>query len=177
MTKTQNLVYIGIFAVVITICAWVTIPTVVPFTLQTLGVFAAVGLLGGKRGTAAVAVYILLGAMGIPVFSGFRGGIGALMGNTGGYIVGFLFSALVMWGMEKLFGRSRTSLAVSMVTGLAVCYAVGTLWFMYGYTRNTGAVGLMTVLGWCVIPFIVPDLLKIAAALYLTKRLRKVIKV
>lgn len=177
MTKTQDMVYIGISAVMITLCAWITIPTAVPFTLQTLGVFTAVGLLGGKRGTAAVAVYILLGIMGIPVFSGFRGGIGTLMGATGGYIAGFLFSALVMWGIERLCGRSRRVLAVSMITGLAVCYLVGTLWFMMTYAKSTGAVGLMSVLGSCVFPFLVPDFLKIAAALYLTDRLKRVIKV
>ena len=92
-SKTYDLVYVSIFVVLIAVCSWISIPLTVPVTLQTFGVFIAVGLLGGKRGTLAVLVYILMGAIGIPVFSGF----------TGGYIVGFLFSALLMWGMEKLF--------------------------------------------------------------------------
>ena len=174
-TKTLDIVYIGIFAALIAMCSWISIPSAVPFTLQTLGVFTAVGVLGGKRGTLAVLTYILLGAVGIPVFAGFSGGIGIILGTTGGYIVGFLFSALLMWGFERFFGRSRLVLAVSMITGLVACYAVGTAWFMAVYAVSSGAVGLGTVLGWCVIPFIIPDLIKIAIALLLTGRLRKVI--
>ena len=175
-SKTYDLVYISILVVLIAVCSWISIPLTVPVTLQTFGVFTAVGLLGGKRGTLAVLVYILMGAIGIPVFSGFTGGIGILAGTTGGYIAGFLFSALIMWGMEKLFGRSTLVLAGSMVLGLIVCYAVGTLWFMAVYAASSGAVGLLTVLGWCVFPFIFPDIAKIVLALILTKRLSGVIK-
>ena len=175
-SKTYDLVYISILVVLITVCSWISIPLTVPVTLQTFGVFTAVGLLGGKRGTLAVLVYILMGAIGIPVFSGFTGGIGILTGTTGGYIAGFLFSALIMWGMEKLFGRSTLVLAGSMVLGLIVCYAVGTLWFMTVYAASSGAVGILTVLGWCVFPFIIPDIAKIVLALILTKRLSGVIK-
>lgn len=74
-----------VFAVLIAICSWISIPMTVPFTLQTFAVFLAVGVLGGKRGSLAVLIYILLGAVGIPVFAGFSGGIGVLLGNTGGY--------------------------------------------------------------------------------------------
>ena len=104
-TKTYDLAYIAIFAVVMAVCSWISIPMTVPFTLQTFGVFMAVGVLGGKRGTLAVLVYILLGVVGVPVFAGFSGGIGVLLNTTGGYIVGFLFSALVMWGIEKVLGK------------------------------------------------------------------------
>ena len=170
-SKTYDLVYVALFAVLIAMCAWISVPTTVPFTLQTFGIFLTVGLLGGKRGSMAVLVYILLGAAGIPVFSGFTGGIGRLFGSTGGYIVGFLASALVMWALEKVMGRKTWALAIQMVLGLIVCYAIGTVWFMVVYSGTSGAVGLMTVLGWCVIPFIIPDLIKIALALVLTKRL------
>ena len=170
-SKTYDLVYVALFAVLIAFCAWISVPTTVPFTLQTFGIFLTVGLLGGKRGSMAVLVYILLGAAGIPVFSGFTGGIGRLLGSTGGYIVGFLASALVMWALEKVMGRKTWALAIQMVLGLIVCYAIGTVWFMVVYSGTSGAVGLMTVLGWCVIPFIIPDLIKIALALVLTKRL------
>ena len=75
--KTIDLTLCGIFAALLAICAWITIPfAAVPFTLQTFCVFAALGLLGGKRGTIAIAVYLLLGAVGVPVFSGFQGEIG-----------------------------------------------------------------------------------------------------
>lgn len=174
-TSTHDLVYISVFAVIIAICSWISIPSTIPFTLQTLGVFVTVGVLGGKRGTIAVLIYILMGAVGIPVFSGFTCGIGILMGSTGGYIIGFLFTALVMWGIEKLFGRRRIVLNLSMAVGLVTCYAVGTVWYMAVYARTTGAVGLGTVLGWCVFPFIIPDLIKIAAAMFLTDRISKVI--
>lgn len=175
-TKTYDLVYISIFVVLIAICSWISIPLTVPVTLQTFGVFMAVGLLGGKRGTLAVLVYILMGTLGIPVFSGFTGGIGIIAGTTGGYIVGFLFSALLMWGMEKAFGRSTAVLALSMVLGLVLCYAVGTLWFMAVYGASSGAIGILTVLGWCVFPFIIPDVAKIVLALILTRRLSGVIQ-
>lgn len=172
--KTLDLVYIAICAALIAVCTWISIPATVPFTLQTFAVFLAVGLLGGKKGSIAVLVYILLGAVGLPVFSGFSGGIGKLLGTTGGYIIGFLFAALAMWGLEKILSRKLWALAVSMVIGLIICYAFGTVWFMIVYMKNTGAVGLGTVLGWCVFPFIIPDLIKIALALGLSKTLRKV---
>ena len=172
-SKTYDMAYIAIFAVLMAICSWISIPMAVPFTLQTFGVFMAVGVLGGKRGTLAVLIYILLGAIGVPVFAGFSGGIGVILNTTGGYIVGFLFSALVMWGMEALLGRKPVVQIISMVVGLIVCYALGTAWFMVVYARNTGAVGLGTVLGWCVIPFIIPDLVKIALAFVLSRKIRK----
>ncbi|MDO5400614.1 MAG: biotin transporter BioY [Eubacteriales bacterium] len=174
--KILDTVYIGVFAALMAVCSWIMVPAAVPVTLQTMGVFTAVGILGGKRGTLAVLVYILLGALGLPVFAGFSGGIGILLGSTGGYIGGFLLSALVMWLFERLWGRGKLVLAISMVVGLLVCYAVGTLWFMAVYTRTTGPVGLAAVLGWCVIPFIVPDLVKIALSMLLAGRLRRFVK-
>lgn len=174
-TTTYDMVYIAVFTVLTAVCSWISIPAAVPFTLQTFAVFLACAVLGGKRGTLTVLTYILLGLIGIPVFSGFTGGIGILLGNTGGYIIGFIFSALIMWGMEKIFGKKTWALALSMLLGLAACYAFGTVWFMAVYAKNTGAVGLAAVLGWCVIPFIIPDLAKIALAVLLSRRLSKVI--
>ena len=174
--KTKSMVYISMFAVIIAICSWISIPAAVPFTLQTMAVFLSCGLLGGKRGTLAVLIYILLGSVGLPVFAGFSGGIGVLFGSTGGYIMGFLFSALIMWAMEKIKGNRKLILILSMVIGLLVCYAVGTAWFMLVYTKTTGAVTLLTVLGWCVFPFIIPDAVKIAIAYILTLRLKKFVK-
>ena len=172
-SKTYDIVYIAVFAVNMAICSWISIPATVPFTLQTFGVFIAAGVLGGKRGTLSVLVFILLGAVGIPVFANFSGGIGVLAGPTGGYIIGFLFSALVMWAMEKLPGKKSIMQIVSMVVGLVVCYAFGTAWFMVVYGKANGPVGLVTALGWCVFPFIIPDLIKIALAYVLSRKLRK----
>lgn len=173
---TLDMAYIGLFACVMAICAWISIPGQIPFTLQTMGVFLAVGLLGGKRGTLAVLVYVLLGAVGLPVFSGFTGGIGRLMGATGGYILGFLASALIMWAVEKLLPNKLWALVLGMVLGLVACYAFGTAWFLVVYTKAKGAISLMSVLGMCVIPYIIPDLLKIALALVLTKTLKRFVK-
>ncbi len=174
--KTLDMVYIALFACLMAICSWISVPGEVPFTLQTMGVFLAIGLLGGKRGTLAVLVYILMGAVGLPVFSGFTGGIGKLVGVTGGYIVGFLASALVMWAMEALLGRKKWVLALSMVVGLLICYAFGTAWFMVLYTSSKGAITLGAVLGMCVIPYIIPDAIKIAVALLLTNILKRFVK-
>lgn len=173
---TKELVFTALMAVIIAVCSWISIPTTVPFTLQTFGVFMAVGLLGGKKGTISVLVYILLGAVGVPVFAGFSGGIGVLFGTTGGYIVGFLLSGLVYWAMTAAFGEKLPIMIVAMVLGLIVCYAFGTAWFMIVYAKNTAPIGLMTALGWCVFPFIIPDCIKIALAIVLTKQLKKYVK-
>ncbi len=101
--NTADLSLIAMFTAIICICAWISIPAAVPFSMQTFGIFLTLGTLGGKRGTLAVAAYLFLGMLGLPVFSGFAGGLGYIMGNTGGYILGFLASALVMWGIETIY--------------------------------------------------------------------------
>jgi len=174
--QTTDIVFIGIMAALIAICSWISIPTTVPFTLQTFAVFLAVGLLGGRNGALSVLIYILLGAVGLPVFSGFKGGPAALFGTTGGYILGFLLSALIVWLFEKLLGKKIWVYAISMFLGLIACYAVGTIWFMIVYAKNTGAITLATTLSWCVIPFIIPDIIKIVLALILSNRISKYIK-
>lgn len=109
--KTRELAYTGILAALIAVCSWISIPTAVPFTLQTFAVFLTLGLLGGRLGTLAVTVYLLLGAVGLPVFAGFHGGLGAFLGATGGYLVGFLFTALTMWGARAMAGKIRPRLS------------------------------------------------------------------
>ena len=171
--KTYDMAYIAVFAVLMAICSWISIPTTIPFTLQTFAVFLAVTVLGGKRGTMSVLVFVLLGAVGVPVFAGFTGGLYVILGNTGGYIIGFVFAGLLMWLMERLFGRKMWVQAVSMLLGMVTYYVFGTIWFMIVYMRTTGPVGLTAVLGWCVIPFVIPDLIKAALALFLGHTLRK----
>jgi biotin transport system substrate-specific component len=175
-TTTKDIVYISLATALMAICSWISIPLIVPVTLQTFAVFTAVGLLGLKRGTLAVLVYILLGALGVPVFAGFTGGFGILIGSTGGYIIGFIFSALVVGLITKFFGKKTPMIILSMIAGLLVCYLFGTSWFMYVYAKNTGAVGLSTVLSWCVIPFIIPDAAKIALATIVVNRVSKHVK-
>lgn len=160
-------------AALIAICAWISVPMEVPFTLQTFGVCLVSGLLGAKCGTLSVLAYLLLGAVGLPVFAGFRGGLGSLLGVTGGYLVGFVFTALAVGLITKYFGRSMPVLIVSMVVGLALCYFFGSLWFLLVYLRNTGAIGFGAVLMKCVIPFLIPDGVKILLAAFLVRRLEK----
>lgn len=160
---TRNLTRCALFAAGIALCAWVGIPlghTV--FTMQTFGVLLALGVLGGKRGAAAIACYLLLGAMGLPVFSGFRGGIGAILGPTGGYLFGFLLTALLYRLLERL------GTLPAMIAGLLGCYACGTLWYMV-YTDG----GLALVLSQTVLPYLIPDALKLSLALKISKRLKK----
>lgn len=174
--STKDIALISMFAAVMAVCSWISIPTTVPFTLQTFAVFLTCMVLGGKRGTLAVLIYIVLGMIGLPVFAGMTGGIGVLLGMTGGYIIGFIASALIVWAMEKVSEDKLWIQALSMVLGLVACYGIGTIWFMVVYAKTSGAVGLMTVLGWCVFPFIIPDLIKIGLALILGSRLRKLVK-
>ena len=177
MSKTiLNLAYIAMGAALIALCAWITIPVgPVPFTMQTFAVITVAGIFGWKRGTLSVLVYIALGALCPPVFSGFKGGLGALAGVTGGYIVGFIFTALIV-GLISSRTKKIVPLALAMLGGILCCYAFGTAWFMVVYTRSTGAIGLISVLSKCVFPYILPDIIKIALGILLTKRLHKYIK-
>lgn len=168
--KTKDAALIALFAVIISICAWISIPTTIPFTMQTFGVFLSLDVLGGKRGTFSIIVYLLLGIVGMPVYAGGTSGIGIIFGNTGGYMVGWLIAGFVMWIMETVLGRKRWVLALSSLLGLLVCYIVGTVWFMVIYARDMGKISLWTALVWCVIPFIIPDLCKILLALSVQKR-------
>lgn len=188
--ETIDLAYMALGAVLIALCSWISIPAVVPFTMQTFAVFLVLLVLGGRRGTMTIVVYVLLGAVGLPVFSQFGAGIGVLLGSTGGYILGFIFMGLtyrlvtgaagrsstskVRWtgttGMGRS-GKARWTEAAALVLGLLVLYAFGTAWYMFMYARTQGGAGLMSVLLLCVIPFVIPDLIKLALALALARRL------
>lgn len=171
--RTTELVFIAIFAVLIAACSWISIPTTVPFTMQTFAVFLTLLLLGGKRGTMAVLVYLLLGAVGAPVFANFSGGFGILIGSTGGYLIGFLSMTILYWLIVDKFTESRILKIIALVLGLAVCYTFGTIWFVTIYTNTTEPIGIMTALWWCVFPYIIPDLIKLGLAFTLAERLRR----
>lgn len=183
LLNTTALVLCGLFAALNAICAFITIPlgfTPIPINLGTLGVFLTGGLLGKKYGSISIMVYILLGAVGLPVFSGFRGGLGVLAGPTGGYILGYL-AAVFAIGLviEKLYSNNGpkayknkgfkkfTIDIIAMIIGLLLCYVLGTLWFMFSTGTNIGA-----ALASCVIPFLPGDAFKIIAAALLVNRLR-----
>jgi len=174
--STAELVYIAVCAALMAVCSWISIPApapLAPFTLQTFAVFLVLLLLGGRRGFFTVLTYVLLGAVGLPVFAQFMGGVGVLLGTTGGYIIGFLFTAALYWALERMIGGKSVLKIAALVLGLLVCYAFGTAWFMVVYARQAGAVGLATALGWCVLPFVIPDLAKLALAWGLAAVLKK----
>ena len=151
------------FASLIAICAWICVPVLdIAFTLQTFAIFLTLGLLGGKRGTATVFLYLLLGAVGAPVFSGVQGGLGSLAGVTGGFLWGFLFCGLTCWALER-FGKLP-----AMIAGQLICYLCGYIWF-YLYAGG----GLWVILLRCVVPFLIPDAAKLYLAYILTRRLSR----
>ena len=181
----RDLALIPVSAALITICSWISIPLgPVPFTLQTLGILAVMLTIGGRRGTIAVLVYLALGACGVPVFAGFKGGIVSFIGPTGGFLIGFVIAALVYWLLEKaLFKRLMNTPVKTWIFGLlgfvifeVVMYVIGVIWFMTVYAAQTGPVGLATVMGWCVIPFIIPDIVKMIVAVLIGERASKLIR-
>lgn len=177
--RTLDLTYAALFAVLMAVCAWISIPVpkpMVPFSMQTFAVFAALTVLGGKRGTWAVAAYLLLGAVGAPVFAGFRGGPSVLLGSTGGYLLGFIGTALVYWLLERLWGAALPLKVLACLLGMVVYYAFGTAWFLVVYARTTGPIGLSGALAACVVPFVIPDLVKAGLALLLSRRVQKYLK-
>ena len=184
-TFIYDLVLISVSAALITICSWISIPIgPLPFTLQTLGILAVMLAAGGRRGTLAICVYLAMGACGIPVFAGFKGGVMTFAGPTGGFLIGFVAAALVYWLIEQfVFRKFMTTPLKTMVFGVInsvifeiVMYAVGVIWFMTVYAAQTGPVGLITVMGWCVFPFIIPDIVKMAVAVIIGERGRKLVK-
>lgn len=170
-TATRELALIAMGAALIAVCSWLSVPAAIPFTLQTFAVCLVTAVFGLRMGLWTVAVYLLLGAVGAPVFSGFKGGLGALLGTTGGYLIGFLFTALTVGLAVERFGRRLPVLVGAMALGILLCYAFGTAWFVFVYSRGSGPVGVGTALAWCVLPYLLPDAVKIALAALLTRRL------
>lgn len=175
-SAAREIAYIALSVALIAVCAWVTVPLgPVPFTLQTFAVCFIGALLGWKRGLAAVAVYILMGLVGIPVFSGFKAGTAALLGPTGGYIFGFLFAVLAPALFKRISARNKWVrfgiFYAAMILGMAVCYFFGTVWFVL--MNDVSAGGAMAL---CVTPFILPDLAKLFVAALLASRLERYIK-
>lgn len=177
--RTRDLTLIALFTVLTAVCAWISVPVPPPFvqfTMQTFAIFAALLTLGGKRGTLAVAAYLLLGAVGVPVFSNFRGGLGVLLGTTGGYILGFFFTALLYWLLTSKLGETLAVKLTAGVLGMAAYYAFGTAWYLFLYVSAGNPISVMTALGYCVFPFIFPDLIKLALALLLSQRMEKYVR-
>ena len=163
--STTGLVLMALFAAITCVLAPISIPIgPVPISITMLVLFISVYVLGWKRGTITYIVYLLIGMVGLPVFSGWEGGLGKLAGPTGGYLIGFI-PMVIVCGLvvEKGYTMSRgAGIAVSvagMVVGTAIAYAFGTVWFCV----STGT-GVMAALSLCVFPFLIGDAAKIVIA-------------
>lgn len=166
--KTSDLTLTALFAVIICVCSWLSIPSAVPFTLQTFAVFLALLVLGGKRGTTAILLYILLGAVGLPVFHSFTGGIGILIGPSGGYITGFLLLSLTYWLITKKAGEKLWIKALALLAGLLLCYISGCAQFALVTDTSVKSAAFT-----CVLPFILPDTIKLILSVLFSVKLSK----
>ena len=170
--QIKNMARCALFAALLCLCAWIYLPLGQnPITLQTFALFLTLELLGGKYGSLVCLVYLLLGAAGLPVFSGFRGGFGMLLGATGGYLWGFLLCALLYWLITALFGKRFHLLGCLL--GLVLCYGLGSFWFYRVYLQAGSPLGIGFVILKCVVPFVLPDLVKLFLALALSKKLKR----
>lgn len=152
----------AVFAALICVCAWLSLPVGdISVTMQTFAVFLTLFLLGGKWGTVTVLLYLSLGAVGLPVFSAFQGGFAVLLGPSGGFLWGFLGMALIFWGLER-FGQ-----VLPLIFGLIFCYGCGCFWF----SHICGG-GFYFALARCVVPFLLPDSIKLYLVHRLSRRLR-----
>lgn len=163
-SRTRSIAFTALSIAIMTVSAWVTVPLgPIPFTLQMFAVTFAILVLTPRQAIAAIAGYLALGAVGVPVFSGMRGGIGVLMGPTGGFLWGYLIGVSIAVGVLALFrSRGVDNFAVGMLCGVvftAIAYLCG--WFQYQFVAGVGPLESFLV---TVAPFILLDLAKIAAA-------------
>ena len=169
---TLQLVLCALFAALTAVCAQITIPIgAVPISLSLLPVLLCGALLDTKYALLSMAVYMLLGLAGAPVFSNMSGGAAKLFGVTGGYIIGYLPCVALTAILIRKWGRGFGWQCLAMAIGVVACYAFGTVWFMV--SRH---VGLMAALTTCVMPFLPFDAIKIALAAFLSQRLYEPLK-
>ena len=169
--SAKNMSLIGLMTALTCVLGPLAIPlpfSPVPISFTNLAVYLAVYVLGMKFGTVSYLVYLLLGMAGLPVFSGFTGGIGKLAGPTGGYLIGFIFMAVIAGFFIDRFPGKKLMHAAGMVLGTGVCYLFGTGWL----ARQLG-VSFAAGLASGVIPYLPGDAVKILFALVIGSRLRR----
>ncbi len=171
--QAKELTKIALSVALITVCAWIAIPFPVPLTLQTFALFLTLFSLGGRGGSLALFAYLLLGAVGVPVFSGFTGGVSAFLGGGGGYLLGFLFAALLYWALERTVCKGWRGKLLAACLGQLVCYAAGTAWFALVYLSASGGIGFWAAILICVVPYVLPDAVKIFFALFIAERINR----
>lgn len=160
--RTKQMVLIALMTAVTCVLGPLSIPlpfSPVPISLTNFAIFLAIFVLGMKNGKISFIIYLLLGAVGVPVFSSFRGGFQVLAGPTGGYLIGFIFLALIMGFALDHFDRKLVPTIIGMIIGMAVCYTFGTVWLAKLLSLSFKE-GLM--MG--VIPYLAGDVAKIIIA-------------
>lgn len=166
-SRTKSIAYVGLSIAIIAICSWVTIPIgPIPFTLQMFGIPLVIMLLSPVEAIASVYLFVIIGAVGVPVFSGFKGGIGVLLGPTGGFLVGYLIGVILAVIFLSLVGRRVQGLVAKVVCAsiagiiFTVCAdVVGCI--QYSIVAGIGMEQAFLV---SCAPFIIPDLIKVIAA-------------
>lgn len=143
----------------------------VPISFTNLILYLGIYLLDTKHITISYIIYLLLGSAGLPVFSGFQGGIGKLVGPTGGYLVGFVFMIIISGVFVKKFSSNKILQLAGMIIGTFIAYIFGTMWFVF--VNNTGIAEAFLA---CVAPFIVIDLIKMVIGMYVGGEIRKRLK-
>ena len=170
-TKTKELTLTALMTAIICVLGPLSVPlpfSPVPISLTMIGIYLAVYAVGMWRGTVAFIVYLLLGLVGLPVFSGFTGGPGKLLGPTGGYLIGFIFTALISGFFIGRFWRKYLLSAVGMILGIAVAYVFGTVWLAY-----SAGMTFSQALAAGVIPYVGFDLIKIVVLMLVGPEVRK----
>lgn len=175
--KLKNSILIALFSVIILICSRIAIPTVIPFTLQSLGVFLALGILGGKKGCLSLLLYITLGLIGIPISATGEAGFALFVGPTAGYFIGWILCGIIFWIFECQMGNSNKTRLIFLSLGTIICYITGTAWFICVYAYNNNPIGLWSALCYCVFPFIFFDAVKLIIANIIADKLHKKIKI
>lgn len=167
-TKTYSLTITALMAAVICVLAPLSIPIgPVPISLTNFAIYISLYVLDWKKGTVSYLIYLLIGLVGVPVFSGFTGGFEKLAGPTGGYIIGFIPMAVIA-GLAIDKFQKRWIHLVGMIIGTAICYAFGTLWFCL--QSGTAAAAALSI---CVFPFIPGDLIKMLIAISFAPKIRE----
>lgn len=170
--SVKNLVLTGMFTAVLCVLAQINIPTQpIPFTLSLFAIFLIGALLSPRYAFMAILVYDLLGAFGIPVFAGLKGGFQVVIGPTGGYIIAYPIMGLITALFYKYFKKYKTAaLLVGMLLSLVLCYLIGTLWFCF--VTKTGFVAALAL---CVFPYVLFDCLKAVLAIGASSIIRKAV--
>ena len=178
--SVKDMVLCALFAAICCVCSIITIPTgIVPVTLGTFGIMVTAMILGTKRGIISVALFIILGIIGLPVFSGMNGGFGVLAGPTGGYIYSYLLMVPIIGMASKCLNKTLSSGMFTMlgcIASIFVCYLVGTVHFMIVMNVAGKPMGILAALGACVFPFIPFDLIKAVLAIIIAPRLKPLCK-